>query len=161
MYFDNSEDALEETLDKKLFSTLDSNVASSQISYRRGAARRLVVFILGGITYPEFRVASEVANEMKYKSTEIFVGGSKVLTPNNFIRDLKSLSRQHDGNTSSEESLAEREPLIGNGSSPSNQHIDDDNESLLATCEKHLSRGGRFITDTFTACTSNVCARSN
>ena len=148
-------------MDKKLFSTLDSNVTSSQMSFRRGAARRLVVFILGGITYSEFRVASEVAKDMKYKSAEIFVGGSKVLTPNSFIHDLKNLHKQHDENKGSEESLSEREPLIGNGSSPSNQQMDDDNESLFTTCEKHLSRGGKFITDTFTSCTSNICARTD
>ena len=142
---------------KKLFTPLDNSVISSQTSGRKGAARRLIVFILGGITYSEFRIASDVAK--KYKTTEIFVGGSKILTPNMFIQDLKHLNMPHEDNTGSKESLTEREPLIGNGLDHSTQVIDDDNESLLATCERHLSQGGKFITDTFTSCASNICSR--
>ena len=50
----------------------------------------MVVFVLGGITHSEFRVASEVA--AKYNTAELFIGGSKVLTPNIFIDDLKNLN---------------------------------------------------------------------
>eukprot|EP00922_Rhytidocystis_sp_ex-Travisia-forbesii_P035702 GHVS01052968.1.p1 GENE.GHVS01052968.1~~GHVS01052968.1.p1 ORF type:complete len:650 (+),score=87.24 GHVS01052968.1:1625-3574(+) len=59
---------------------------SSQASAGGGSAARLIVFVLGGITLAETRCAYEVARETK---TDIFIGGSCVLTPNYLLQMLK------------------------------------------------------------------------
>ena len=63
----------------KVFTFLDDKEYPSRASSRKGSARRLIVFILGGITYSECRVAYEVA--ASYKTCDVIVGGSKILTP--------------------------------------------------------------------------------
>lgn len=49
-------------------------------------ARRLVVFVIGGITYSELRCAAEVAEELP-RGTEVLAGGTVLLTP----KDRKSV----------------------------------------------------------------------
>merc|ERR1739844_264301 len=119
-----------------------------------GTARRLVVFILGGITHSEFRVASEIAE--KYNTAELFIGGSKVLTPNIFIDDLKNLNSSVMDSGEEEKSPSEEEPLMGNGLSNSNLENTGAEESLMASCQNYLLRGRKLITDTFSACTSTI-----
>ena len=142
-----------------LFDFVKETESSSQNSSRKGSTRRLVVFVMGGITLSELRVAAEAAS--KYKASEIIVGGSKILTPNIFLKDLKNLNKMEVSNTDQEGSVpTEEEPLIGNGVGHSSIDITNGDESIHATCERYLRQGGRFITETFGACTSNICAKS-
>ena len=152
---------MEENLDTRVFSYLDQSVTSAKISSRRGTARRVVVFILGGITHAEFRIASEIAKDPKYNNAEVIVGGSKILTPNAFIKDLRNLNNQSYGVETTEVDTQENEPLMGNGLSHSTPDIDEGDDDFLSACGRHLSQGGKFISETFGACTSNICAKSS
>ena len=152
---------MEENLDRKLFGYLDQSMTSAQTSSRRGTARRVIVFILGGITHSEFRIASEIAKDPRYNNAEIIVGGSKILTPSVFIKDLRNLNNQVYGTVNPDEGVEEREPLMGNGLSHSTPEINEGDEDFLAACGRHLSQGGKFISETFGACTSNICAKSS
>jgi len=55
-----------------------------------GNVPRLIVFIMGGATYSEFRVGYEISNEKK--NWEVIVGGSQILTPEGFLKNIKELS---------------------------------------------------------------------
>nr|CCM16509.1 Sec1/Munc18 related protein, putative [Leishmania guyanensis] len=50
--------------------------------------RRIVLFVLGGVTYGEVRAAYEISQTAH---VEVFVGGTSVLTPDRFISSLDSL----------------------------------------------------------------------
>ena len=152
---------MEENLDKKVFSYLDQTITSAQTSSRRGTTRRVVVFILGGITHSEFRIASEIAEDTKYNNAEVIVGGSKILTPNTFINDMRNLHNQNYGVETTEGDAQEEEPLMGNGLHHSTPDIDEANDDFLSACNRHLIQGGKFISETFGACTSNICAKSS
>jgi len=56
---------------------------------------RVIVFMVGGVTYSELRCAYEITNERK-KSWEVIVGGSHIVTPAKFLDDVKGLSRGPD-----------------------------------------------------------------
>lgn len=56
---------------------------------------RLIVFIAGGVTYSEMRVAYEVTAAYKQKNWDIVVGGSHVLTPSDFVNNLRDLDKLH------------------------------------------------------------------
>ena len=148
-------------MDKKLFSYLDQSSTSAQTSSRRGTARRIIVFILGGITLSEFRVASEIANDPRYNNAEIIVGGSKILTPSSFINDLRNLHNQDYEGERQDGDVEEDEPLMGNGLSHSTQEVNNGDENFVSACGRYLARGGKLVSDTFGACSSNICAKSS
>ncbi|CAG9576552.1 putative Sec1/Munc18 related protein [Leishmania major strain Friedlin] len=50
--------------------------------------RRIVLFVLGGVTYGEVRAAYEIAQTAH---VEVFVGGTSLLTPDRFLSSLNSL----------------------------------------------------------------------
>ncbi|GFU55698.1 syntaxin-binding protein 1 [Nephila pilipes] len=52
-------------------------------------ASRLILFIVGGITYSEMRCVYELMN--LHKGWEIFIGGDDIITPNSFIEKLEGL----------------------------------------------------------------------
>merc|ERR1719414_1821485 len=102
------EDAIDDKLDNSHFPFLGGQRQESQFKSAPTSARygkwhkdkskevshknvpRLIVFIMGGATYSEFRVGYEITNDKK--SWEVFVGGSHILTPDGFLEDLKGLS---------------------------------------------------------------------
>ncbi|KAG5476526.1 hypothetical protein LSCM1_04240 [Leishmania martiniquensis] len=50
--------------------------------------RRIVLFVLGGVTYGEVRAAYEISQTAH---VEVFVGGTSLLTPDGFLSSLNSL----------------------------------------------------------------------
>ncbi|KAG9019182.1 vacuolar sorting protein VPS33/slp1 [Tulasnella sp. 427] len=58
------------------------------------AKQKLIVFMIGGMTYSEMREAYVMG---KRKNKEIYIGSSHIFTPTEFIDDLKQLSHQGMG----------------------------------------------------------------
>ncbi|CAG0919469.1 unnamed protein product [Notodromas monacha] len=107
---DIMEDAIEDKLDKNHFPYLAGGRASGS-SYRSAptSARygqwhndksqakvknvpRLIVFVIGGISMSEMRTAYEVTKQAL--NWEVLIGGTSVLTPETFLRNLKELDAQ-------------------------------------------------------------------
>ncbi|MEQ2270532.1 hypothetical protein XENORESO_021965, partial [Xenotaenia resolanae] len=65
------------------------NKPSSQDDRRTGS--RLIIFVIGGITYSEMRSAYEVTQAVK--SCEVIIGSSHILTPTSLLEDIKALSK--------------------------------------------------------------------
>jgi len=61
-------------------------------------SQRIVVFVLGGITYSELRAASEVALSLP-RGVEVLIGGTSLLTPNRLMNALRPYtgSGKNDG----------------------------------------------------------------
>merc|ERR1711899_240212 len=55
---------------------------------------RVLVYIMGGMTFSEFRVGYEITNDRK--NWEVIVGGSQILTPEGFLNKIKALSESDD-----------------------------------------------------------------
>ncbi|KFO72406.1 Syntaxin-binding protein 3, partial [Cuculus canorus] len=60
----------------------------------RKTSARLIIFVIGGITYSEMRSAYEVSEA--HKSCEVIIGSTHILTPKRLLDDVKSLSKLKD-----------------------------------------------------------------
>uniref|UniRef100_A0A8R1XVC7 Acetylcholine regulator unc-18 n=1 Tax=Onchocerca volvulus TaxID=6282 RepID=A0A8R1XVC7_ONCVO len=60
-----------------------------QISYRSGP--RLIVFVVGGVTYSEMRVAYEVTKDKK--PWEVVIGSDQLINPAAFLENLRGLNK--------------------------------------------------------------------
>jgi len=105
---DAMEDAIDEKLDQKHFPFLGGRVATTGFgrptptSMRYGQwhrdknavnvknVPRLIVFIIGGMSYSEIRTAYEVTKEAK--NWEVIIGSDQILTPEIFLEGLKDLN---------------------------------------------------------------------
>uniref|UniRef100_A0A8C4JRV6 Syntaxin binding protein 3 n=1 Tax=Dromaius novaehollandiae TaxID=8790 RepID=A0A8C4JRV6_DRONO len=105
---DVMEDAIENKLDSKEWPycsqcppTWNGSGAVSarqkpKASYQdeRKSSARLIIFVIGGITYSEMRSAYEVSQA--YKSCEVIIGSTHLLTPKRLLDEVKSLSKPKD-----------------------------------------------------------------
>ncbi|XP_076010629.1 syntaxin-binding protein 3 [Genypterus blacodes] len=102
---DVMEDAVENKLDTKEWphqsecpaawngsgavSARQKHKASTQDERRSGS--RLIIFIIGGMSYSEMRCAYEVTQAVK--SCEVIIGSSHIVTPSSLLDDIKVLSK--------------------------------------------------------------------
>ncbi|KFO56515.1 Syntaxin-binding protein 3, partial [Corvus brachyrhynchos] len=105
---DVMEDAIENKLDSKDWPycsrcppTWNGSGAVSarqkpRASYReeRRSSARLIIFVIGGVTHSEMRSAYEVSEA--YKSCEVVIGSTHILTPKRLLEEVKSLSKPKD-----------------------------------------------------------------
>ncbi|CAH0559036.1 unnamed protein product [Brassicogethes aeneus] len=103
---DIMEDAIEDKLDQKHFPFLAGRAQTSAYhaptSARYGHwhkdkaqqtvknVPRIIVFIVGGMSFSEIRCAYEVTNAQK--NWEVIIGSSNILTPQSFLKDLNTLT---------------------------------------------------------------------
>uniref|UniRef100_A0A8C3QBF5 Uncharacterized protein n=1 Tax=Geospiza parvula TaxID=87175 RepID=A0A8C3QBF5_GEOPR len=66
---------------------------ASQREERRSSAR-LIVFVIGGVTYSETRCAYQVSET--YRSCEVVIGSTHIWTPRKLLEEVKSLSKPKD-----------------------------------------------------------------
>eukprot|EP00088_Acartia_fossae_P070077 TRINITY_DN9291_c0_g1_i5.p1 TRINITY_DN9291_c0_g1~~TRINITY_DN9291_c0_g1_i5.p1 ORF type:complete len:593 (-),score=179.63 TRINITY_DN9291_c0_g1_i5:1133-2911(-) len=103
------EDAIDDKLDNNHFPFLSGQRQGSMIRQAPNSARfgqwhkkeaqgknlpRMIVFIVGGASFSEMRCAYEVTNERK--NWEVVLGGSHLITPEQFLDDLKNLGEVQD-----------------------------------------------------------------
>ncbi|XP_037809025.1 protein ROP isoform X2 [Lucilia sericata] len=106
---DIMEDCIEDKLDQRHFAFLAGRAQNTNYHAPTSSARyghwhkdktqaqvknvpRLIVFITGGVSMSEMRCAYEVTNAIK--NWEVIIGSSHILTPENFLSDLGSLSKE-------------------------------------------------------------------
>lgn len=103
------EDSIDDKLDPRHFPFLSGRNQSSTYAHAPTSARyghwhkdktqtsiknvpRVIVFIVGGMTYSEMRCAYEVT--AANKNWEIIIGSSQILTPEGFLSDLAALNKE-------------------------------------------------------------------
>jgi syntaxin-binding protein 1 len=71
------------------WSKLGDSTTKSAGSGSHFVGGRNMIFMVGGLSYPELRVAREI---MEKESREIIVGSNKFISPGEFLEDLKCLA---------------------------------------------------------------------
>ena len=75
--------------------TQDAPATSTSASNRKygftKTTKRLIVFVMGGITYSECRVAYEISKEEQ--NWEVIIGSSDIFTPESFLEQVKMLNK--------------------------------------------------------------------
>lgn len=113
MLKDIMEDAIDDKLDQKHFPFLTGRQAGTpfrsgapasarygqwhkdrgqQSTYRSGP--RLIIYIVGGVTYSEMRAAYEVTAAKK--PWEVVIGSDQIITPEKFLSNLRDLNKPRD-----------------------------------------------------------------
>ncbi|GMT05231.1 hypothetical protein PENTCL1PPCAC_27405, partial [Pristionchus entomophagus] len=105
------EDACDDKLDPKHFPFLSGKPSSQtyraptsarygQWHNERGQQKanrsvpRLIIFIVGGVTYSEMRVAYEISKDKK--PWEVVIGSDQIITPDQFLSNLRELNKPRD-----------------------------------------------------------------
>merc|ERR1740131_205181 len=103
------EDAIDDKLDNNHFPFLSGQRQGSMRTSTTSSARfgqwhkkeaqgknlpRIIVFIVGGCSFSEMRAAYEVTSDRK--NWEVVIGGSHLITPEQFLGDLKGLGESQD-----------------------------------------------------------------
>lgn len=73
-----------------------ASVAGSVEAEKTEVSHRIIVFVLGGFTHSELRVAKEVQEKLP-RGTEVLVGGTSLLTPKRLIRALRPKTDTAEG----------------------------------------------------------------
>jgi syntaxin-binding protein 1 len=103
------EDAVEEKLDQRQFPYLSNRPmggagfggSSARPTWHRNqnqpvarSGPRLIIFIIGGVSYSEMRSAYEVTSTNK--KWEVIIGSDQIVTPKNFINNLEMRINQDE-----------------------------------------------------------------
>lgn len=55
---------------------------------------RLIIYIVGGVTYSEMRSAYQVTRTQK--AWDVVIGSDQILTPERFLANLRDVNKPHD-----------------------------------------------------------------
>ena len=100
------EQAVDNKLDQTKFPFLKPPIKKPQYG-QIGRKSRVLVFVVGGLTHSEARVAYEVTKDRP--QWEVVVGGNKILSP---VAFLEEVGRMKGEDTAWVEKEEEREPLL-------------------------------------------------
>ena len=99
------EQAIDNKLDQNKFPFLKPPIKKPHYG-QIGRKSRVLVFVVGGLTHSEARVAYEVTRERP--QWEVVVGGDQILSPNSFLDEVRRLEGGDEAWVEEEE----KQPLL-------------------------------------------------